>query len=243
MAEACPWSVLGIARGSKRKEIKQRFYELAKTMHPDVVQAALKQEGVDADEEEIHGEFVRITSAFEACLDDLESEAAFGAARATAPSAAARGGARSTRRRQAPRMVRHKDGIRTKSLGEILCEDLREDPVSAMDVWEDILAQHCDVRESMLDELFRACAASGAGLTSARSILRDATRRGLITKAVREAGVVSLIKWCKEDADSFRAILAEVDEQEKTPETLEMLSNANFLYSGYADGYNIKRED
>jgi len=32
-----------------------------------------------------------------------------------------------------------------------------------------------------------------------------------------------------------------VNELEKTPETIEMLSNANFLYSGYADGYNIKR--
>ena len=93
----------------------------------------------------------------------------------------------------------------------------------------------------MLDELFRACASNGEGLPGALAILRDATRRGLVSTRVREAAMVSLIKWCKEDADSFRAILAEVNEQEKTPETIEMLSNANFLYSGYADGYNIKR--
>ena len=97
------------------------------------------------------------------------------------------------------------------------------------------------MRESMLDELFRACAATdGRPLDRALAILRDATRRGLLEKRVREAAIISLIKWCKEDADSFRQILSEVDDAEKTPEALETMSNANFLYSGYADGYRIK---
>ena len=211
--------------------MKSRFYLLAKEMHPDVVR---QQEGSDA--EAAHDAFVKISAAFESILDDMDLQPT-GRAQSTAPRAAARGGAR-----RRPSAVRHEDGsVRARSLGEILCEQLREDPAAANDVWQECVAQQCDVRESMLDELFRACAASGSGLPGALAILRDATKRGLINTRVREAAIVSLIKWCKEDADSLPCILAEVDEAEKTPETLEMISNANFLYSGYADGYNIKR--
>ena len=231
----CPYAILGIARGAPQKEVKARFYLLARTMHPDIV---LQQEGVDA--EAAHASFVAVSAAFEAVLDELEAEAAHSAGRPTAPSAAARGGGAKPRKRRTS-TVKDASGVRHKSLGEVLCEVLREDPSSARHVWEDVVAQQCEVRETMLDELFRACASNGEGLPGALAILRDATRRGLVSTRVREAAMVSLIKWCKEDADSFRAILAEVNEQEKTPETIEMLSNANFLYSGYADGYNIKR--
>ena len=55
-----------------------------------------------------------------------------------------------------------------------VCEQLREDPGSASTVWEDIVAQQCDVRETVLDELFRACAASGKGLPGAAEAAAEA---------------------------------------------------------------------
>lgn len=91
-----------------------------------------------------------------------------------------------------------------------------------------------------MDALFRACAQSGGGLGSALSILREASGSGLLTRSVREAALISLIKWCKEDKESFELIYNEMEESERTPEMLESVSNANFLYSGYADGYAIK---
>ena len=44
--------------------------------------------------------------------------------------------------------------------------------------------------------------------------------------------LVSLIKWCKEDKSSFEKIMNLVDEAERTPEEMEYMSYANFLYSG-----------
>jgi len=49
--------------------------------------------------------------------------------------------------------------------------------------------------------------------------------------------LVSLIKWCKEDKSSFEKIMNLVDEAERTPEEMEYMSYANFLYSG-VDGYS-----
>ena len=55
---------------------------------------------------------------------------------------------------------------------------------------------------------------------------------GVVTQAL-----VSLIKWCKEDKSSFEKIMNLVDEAERTPEEMEYMSYANFLYSG-VDGYS-----
>ena len=165
------WAVLGLPRSAGRAEVKKRFYELAKAQHPDVVQ---QRDGIDA--EEAHVSFVRISAAFDQVIEEIDCRRIVsGATPGTAASTAARGGAASARRgAEANARPRYEHG-RTKSLGEILCAQLRDDPSLASAIWKDVLAQECDVRESMLDELFRACAANGEGLPAALAILRDAT--------------------------------------------------------------------
>ena len=75
------------------------------------------------------------------------------------------------------------------------------------------------------------------GLEGLRRTL-DATRRGLLTGATKEAAVISIIKWCKEDSTSFSRIVSELGEEERTPAVRESLAYANALYSGYSDGYS-----
>ena len=129
---------------------------------------------------------------------------------------------------------------RTRSLGDILCERLVDEPSAAREVWEEIVAQQLSVRESMLEALFRACGAKdgGGGLPMALEILRDAQSRGLLTDAKRNAAMIFMVKWCKEDSTSFSRIINAIPDENSTPEARETLAYANALYSGYSDGYS-----
>ena len=53
-------------------------------------------------------------------------------------------------------------------------------------VWSDIKERQLEIVESMLDSLFRACAANGSGLPAAIEIFRDAKRLGLASAQVRD---------------------------------------------------------
>ena len=91
----------------------------------------------------------------------------------------------------------------------------------------------------MLEAIFRACGSrGGGGLPVALEILRDATQRGLLFGGTKEAAVISIIKWCKEDSTSFSRIVSELGEEERTPAVRESLAYANALYSGFSDGYS-----
>ena len=90
----------------------------------------------------------------------------------------------------------------------------------------------------MLEACFRACGATGGGLPSALTILREATTLGLLTPPVREAALISLIKWCKEDGGSLEVIVNEIRPEERNKDLMETVSYANALYSGYSDGYS-----
>ena len=181
------WAILDLTPGSPPQQIKARFYELAKKTHPDVA--------TDGDDSDAHASFIEILAAFE----ELMSEGEAGSARAgssTSPSAAARGGAaQSSRRRSGGAAGGPVE--RERSLGDILCERLEEEPHAAREVWADIVEQRLHVRETMLEALFRACGAKGGGgLSTALEILRDAQELGLLTKSTREAAAISIIK-CK----------------------------------------------
>ena len=86
-------------------------------------------------------------------------------------------------------------------------ERLKEEPGAVAEVWADIKERQLPVVSTMLEECFRACSVAGGGLPAALGILRDATRLGLLTTQVREAALISLIKWCKEDNTSFAKII------------------------------------
>ena len=203
------WGVLGLQPGTPTPLIKQRFYELAKATHPDVATADTDDGAPSA---RGHS-FVEVLAAFEALMDDDGVHTA-----RTAPNAAARGGHAGPARRRAGGGSGGAGVQRERSLGEILCDRLIDEPWAVRDVWNDIVTQQLELRDSMLDALFRACGArsGGGGLHVALEILRDARRRSLLprTTARTEAAVISIIKWCKEDSTSFARIVAELDESE-----------------------------
>ena len=222
---ADPWGVLGIPRGTPRQQIKMRFYELAKTTHPDVV--APPAAVAAADNHVTEGaasaisdgpSFVEILAAFEALMDD-EHAGMGGGGSSTSSSSAARGGGTGNHGMRSKGGARGGKLYRARTLGEVLCERLVEEPHAAREVWHDIVERGLEVRETMLEALFRACGARGGdGLPGALEILRHATQLGLLSSVKRQAAVIFLIKWCKEDRDSFAKIVGELSEDDKTPE-------------------------
>lgn len=226
---AAALKVLGLPHGTSRKEIKLRYYELAKQTHPDAQPA-------EAADRSDRLRFVDVLDAFELLMDsDAELEQA-GSAGATAPNAASRGGGSSGTARRA-RAAAGGRSSRSKTLAEVLCERLDDEPAAVLEVWSEIRSERLQVAEGCMDSLFRACASSGGGLQAALQILREASELGVLSKPVRASALVSLIKWCKEDKSSYETIFNEIGEEEKDADLMETVSYANFLYSG-VDGYS-----
>ena len=223
------WATLDLEPGADRSQIKKRFYELAKQTHPDV--AAAEESASSSSELS----FLDIHAAFEILMHEDEERERLGGTK-TSAAGAARGGSRSRRsRRPGAKVVE-----RERSLGELLCDRLEEEPSAAREVWDDLVRDQLRVTEAALEAIFRACGAKdgGGGLAVALEILRDARERELLTRATREAAIIFIIKWCKEDSSSFARIMGELEEADKTREVRENLAYANALYSGMSDGYS-----
>ncbi|KAL1504354.1 hypothetical protein AB1Y20_010760 [Prymnesium parvum] len=222
-----PLQLLGLPPGASRQAIKARYYELAKLTHPDSRAAA-----DDARAAELPP-FAQVHAAFEELMAGAGGAAEGQGVPRTSPNHAARGGGGGGGVRGARGGGGGGPTARPKTLGEVLVEQLEEDPGAVGRVWGDIKARRLAVNGTVLDALFRACGrghTEGGGLAGALAILRDATAQGLLTPEVRHAGLVSLIKWCKEDGQSFGLIYNELTESEKSSDVLEMIGNANFLY-------------
>ena len=231
----CPYAVMGLDESASRQQIKMRYYELAKLTHPD----AQAEEADDSPEPEqpLQRSFLEVHAAFEELMELVAIVTATGGA--ARPSARTSAGGRAAARRKAGAGA--SAAMRKKTLGEVLCERLKEEPHAVAEVWGDIKERQLPVVSTMLEECFRACSIAGGGLPAALGILRDATRLGLLTTQVREAALISLIKWCKEDKTSVETIMNEIGEEERSKDLMESVSYANFLYSGYADGYSGSR--
>ena len=225
---------------------------MAKKTHPDVVGCI---DGADSassssSSSSISGpSFLEIQTAFEILMHEEENsrgdstEMRNGVRVRTAKAASARGGQAGRRERRPGAKVMHD---RERSLGEMLCDRLQEEPdgpelsTAIVEVWEELLHEQVRVTEAALEALFRACGRKGGGgLPAALNILRDARERGLLTKQTREAAVIAMIKWCKEDNTSFAKILNELGETDRgDKETRELYGYANALYSGLSEGYS-----
>lgn len=248
------YGILGLPANAQRSDIKRAFYELAKKTHPDVAGAALSAGDGDTAGEgssEEHAAagtgrtFLEIHEAFELLMHMEQERARGGSSSTTNASNAARGGERGGRAGKARRPGARVVEPRERSLGEMLCDRLDEEPWAVVDVWEELLREQLRITEPALEAIFRACGAKdsqsgkgGGGLPTALSILRDANMKDLLTTQTREAAVIFIIKWCKEDSSSFAKIMAELEESDKTPQVRDNLAYANALYSGYSDGYS-----
>ena len=264
-ASADAHAILGLPANAARSDIKKAFYALAKQTHPDVIGASsLRAEDDAAGSCSSEGQaaaaaaaaatsdgvtggsrsFLEIHAAFE-LLMHLDDTRARGGAAATSASHAARGGTAAGGASRARRPGARVTEPRERSLGEMLCDRLDDEPWAVMEVWEELLREQLRITEPALEAIFRACGSKdtltergGGGLPTALSILRDATLKNLLTTQTREAAVIFIIKWCKEDSSSFAKIMAELEESDKTPQVRDNLAYANALYSGYSDGYS-----
>mmetsp|Transcript_2342 Transcript_2342/g.7542 ORF Transcript_2342/g.7542 Transcript_2342/m.7542 type:complete len:273 (+) Transcript_2342:14-832(+) len=232
------YEILRLPEGASLKEVKKAYFKMAKQTHPDAAHCSADKPG----EEKDLPSFIEVITAFEVLEDHASNMASLDSEYRTAPNSAARSGGGSSsdvRRRRAQRTP-----ARARSLGEVLCDRLSDDPQLARDVWNEIRSRKLRLEPATLDRLFEACARAATpnegdgGLEVALSIMREASRDGILTPSLREAGLVSVIKWCKRDASSFQQIYASIDEEDKTASTMETISYANFLYSGAWDGYS-----
>ena len=145
---------------------------------------------------------------------------------------AAGGGAKRTQKGAKGRMV-----AKVRTLGDALCERLRAEPVAVFEVLNEILERQLEVTSSMLEELCRACGARGGpGLDGALQVLRDLTAHEMVRPEQRELAMIFLVKWCKEDGESFAKIQNEMRETERTEHARENLNYANRLYTQLAEG-------
>jgi hypothetical protein len=230
------YEVLGLRGGSSFREVKQRYFELAKLTHPDAARSKEDEELTDASNLPT---FIEVITAFEVLEEHASS--ASECASGTAANTAARGGEGSASVRKS-RVAR--TAARARSLGEVLCDRLIDEPELAKQVWGEIRSRKLRIEPVTLDRLFEACARASAqregdgGLPIALAIMREASQDGLLTTSLREAALVSVIKWCKRDRSSFEEIYSSIDEVDRTASTMETISYANFLYSGAWDGYS-----
>ena len=79
----------------------------------------------------------------------------------------------------------------------------------------------------MIDALIGACKRVGAGLDGALFFIDDGKACGLLTPSAQLVAAAALIKWHSADLRlSFDFVVAQVDEDVLTPETLEYLLSA-----------------
>ena len=188
-SDLCPYGILGLAPGTQdQAKIKLQFRKLALKLHPDVV----GDEASSSDQPT----FVDVLAAFEILMREAEEATE---RRTTAPSNAARGGTAGER----PRARRPGKVVQTeRSLGDILCERLMEEPAAAREVWDEIVEQRLRVRDETCESRrarravttcprprgggSRFLARARAGITSSNSIRRlRATRFRALRSSAR----------------------------------------------------------
>jgi hypothetical protein len=175
--------LLGLKPGAPKRAVKLAYYALAKETHPDAVgPAAAPKPGpaikdfstsstgilaADTAADRHVDKFLEVQSAFELLIEELEGG---GASKA--------GGAKRPRARR----------TRPKTLGEVLCDRLRDEPEAVAEVWEELKQGRLDVTAVMADEILKAHAKrGGGGLAAAMHVLYEATHTGMLQQQARRS--------------------------------------------------------
>jgi len=210
--------ILGVEAGTPKQKLKMAFWAKAKECHPDVVGGEREK----ASRSKRKGAVVQSTAGGAALLDDdangapsvdqfVEIQAAFDLLMEALESG--EDGAKPRRR--------NKPGARQKTLGEVLCERLRDEPPAWADVWAELKQSRLDVTTAMIDGLLKACGKSGGGLHDAIGMLRDASASGMMHQPVRNQALGSLLNLAIElDWDVDAAVNEINDVDRESPEVI-----------------------
>ena len=194
-----------------------RYYQLAKQTHPDVIAQQAREAAAAAASvgpkvasynkgvlEEDHA----AQAAAPTVVPFLEVQAAYDFL--MAEEAAAKGAKTPEGRRAGATQAR------ARTLGEVLCDRLKEEPEAYTELWEEILRDKLQVTDTMIDALLkaaRASAAPGGKLDAARAsqrIILDGSYYGALTLDLRCSAFVSLLSWCQEDEEELGDLALEV---------------------------------
>lgn len=228
--------LFGLPPGASAASIKIRYIELAKETHPDAVLLPRGDGDSDGDgdndgeaaREAAHDAFLAVQAAFEELMAAAPKSGKRGG---SSSASSARGGEARRRETGTGRRAGAPYAPPERTLGEVLCARLDDEPEAVAQVWAEAQARSLAVTELMADLMFKACAApGGGGMPLALKILREASASGRISQAARTASLVSLLTWCREEElDATFDVVNEVREEDRTPEVLAALS-ASFSY-------------
>ena len=144
--------IMQLHPGATTKQIKSKFYELAKSTHPDVHQGATAKALETANPSPVFESFDQ--GVLQAEIDPVARFLEVQAAYERLMEAAESGGG--TAQAGGRRRVESAPKARAKTLGEVLCERLVEEPEAIEAVWGDIKAQQLSVSVPMIERLFKA---------------------------------------------------------------------------------------
>ena len=248
--------LLGLQPGASVREIKKKYYALAKQTHPDVL-AQQSREAAAASEAHVGPKVASFDEGV------LESDHASAAARPTVvPFLEVQaaydilmeedGDGGTPAQQQNRRRPGQQQQQRARTLGEVLCDRLKDEPEAVGELWEDILRDELRVTNAMLDAIFRALKAkskadgTSAGVVDAARfaqarLIRDGSHRGLLDLDRRCSAFVSLLGWCQEREEELGdlafEIIDEINDEDRAHSPAVMSAIGSVFCSGTRSPY------
>jgi hypothetical protein len=252
--------LLGLEPGASVPQIRKAYFKLAKMTHPDMLAQQAREAAAAADVAALQ---MKVTS-FSAGSAILDADHKSAAAKPTVVpflevQAAYEllmqedGDGGSPAQQQNRQRPGQKAAQRQRTLGEVLCDRLRDEPELVTELWEDIQRLHLRVTNPMLDAIFHAlkentkAAGNGAAVVvdAARfaqaRLIRDGSHKGLLDIDTRCSAFVTLLNWCHEREEELGdlafEIIDEINDEDRAHSPAVMSAIGSVFCSGTRSPY------
>ena len=246
--------LLGLEPGASAREIKRKYFELAKKTHPDVLAQQARQAARAAAADT--GPKVTSFAAGHATLGTDHNASA--AAPTVVPFLEVQaaydilmeedGEGGSPAQQQNRQRPGQRAQQRARTLGEVLCDRLRDEPEAVTELWEEIMRDQLRVTNAMLDAIFRALKVNSkaagpvdaARFAQAR-LIRDGSYNGLLDIDTRCSALVTLLGWCQEKEEELGdlafEIIDEITDEDRAHSPAVMSAIGSVFCSGTRSPY------